>query len=80
MYEVGYCWKSINIGYYCRNSHNTTVTTWGNGTEERDGICVGTEALRGGGGRLGGWDLRLCMLCKGGRGSLSSTDMSSRSG
>lgn len=39
-------------------------------------MCEGADELRGGGGRLGGWDLR---LCRGGRGSLSSADMSSRS-
>lgn len=39
-------------------------------------MCEGAEALRGGGGRLGGWVL---VLRKGGRGSLSSADISSRS-
>ena len=42
-------------------------------------MFVGTEELRGGGGRLGGGNLET-EACRGGSGSLSSADRSPRSG
>jgi hypothetical protein len=44
-------------------------------------MLLGAEAERGGGGRLGGGNrLFVTVLCSGGRGSLSSMDMSPKSG
>ena len=44
-----------------------------------EAMFVGADELRGGGGRLGGRAFET-VLCRGGRGSLSSIDMSPRSG
>ena len=59
----------------------STLGTGGVGTR---GACTGNEDLRGGGGRLGApagkLETQETEVCRGGRGSLTSPDRSSRPG
>ena len=57
------------------------ITTWSTGTFALAPTLAGTEELRGGGGRLGAARFLVeAILWRGGRGSLSSTEKSTRLG
>ena len=57
------------------------ITTWSTGTFALAPTLAGTEELRGGGGRLGAARFLVeAVLWRGGRGSLSSTEKSTRLG